>query len=346
MNSGHINRIAERMEDQAAILERGAPADPHKLRGMARSLRDLAALSDEAAPLGGKAGDDVRPHERCELSGCRHPDANGGECEAWRCKISPDRPQRAPEGFARTGLEKIDAAISHCVATGAALVSLSFDDAGDVLGELTALRRLAQQPADQRQEGECGTCNGHGMIGGFVSADSGYESAPCPDCASPPPEAASPVGEDDGWAQALRISFAGQEWMARAIDAERKLAALASPTVAPVSGDGESLVNDYEAAIMARCRHDDPNNEEPRTGHPRRDELNARAALLAALASPTGVDESMVERYVNAVDAHLGSLTTKQWEIERFDHAASVRRVARIGLTAALAARDGGADRG
>lgn len=29
---------------------------------------------------------------------------------------------------------------------------------------------------------ECDTCNGHGMVGGFVSADSGYQSDACQAC--------------------------------------------------------------------------------------------------------------------------------------------------------------------
>jgi hypothetical protein len=28
----------------------------------------------------------------------------------------------------------------------------------------------------------CTTCDGRGLIGGFVSADSGYQDDPCPDC--------------------------------------------------------------------------------------------------------------------------------------------------------------------
>lgn len=41
--------------------------------------------------------------------------------------------------------------------------------------------------------GTCGTCNGHGMIGGLLPAGGGYESEPCPDC--------SPKGgSDECWA--------------------------------------------------------------------------------------------------------------------------------------------------
>lgn len=41
----------------------------------------------------------------------------------------------------------------------------------------------------------CMTCNGHGLIGGFVSADSGYDSRPCPDCNTP---AAPVVPNEEG----------------------------------------------------------------------------------------------------------------------------------------------------
>lgn len=34
----------------------------------------------------------------------------------------------------------------------------------------------------------CTTCNGRGVVGGFVSADSGYQDDPCPDCTLPSPE--------------------------------------------------------------------------------------------------------------------------------------------------------------
>lgn len=54
------------------------------------------------------------------------------------------------------------------------------------------------------------------------------------------------------------------------------------------------------------------------------------------------VDEAMVERYCGAVEAHLASLTPKDWEIERFDPKASVRRVARIGLEAAIGREESG----
>lgn len=47
------------------------------------------------------------------------------------------------------------------------------------------------------------------------------------------------------------------------------------------------------------------------------------------------IADDTVEAYCAAVEAHLESLTPKDWEIERFDPKASVRRVARIGLEAA-----------
>ena len=65
-----------------------------------------------------------------------------------------------------------------------------------------------------------------------------------------------------------------------------------------------------------------------------------RAALRAA-PEVRSMDD-MVAAYVAAVNEHLGNMTPKEWEIERFDPAASIARVARIGLTAALAARPQG----
>jgi hypothetical protein len=49
------------------------------------------------------------------------------------------------------------------------------------------------------------------------------------------------------------------------------------------------------------------------------------------------VDDAMVERYVNAVDDYLGGMSELQWQRERRDKHASLRRTARVGLTAALA---------
>lgn len=49
------------------------------------------------------------------------------------------------------------------------------------------------------------------------------------------------------------------------------------------------------------------------------------------------VDDAMVKRYLTAVHDHLGNLSPEDWEAERADKVAALRRVARIGLTAALA---------
>lgn len=38
----------------------------------------------------------------------------------------------------------------------------------------------------------CTTCNGRGIIGGFVSADSGYQDEPCPDCSLTSPDRSIP----------------------------------------------------------------------------------------------------------------------------------------------------------
>lgn len=66
-------------------------------------------------------------------------------------------------------------------------------------------------------------------------------------------------------------------------------------------------------------------------------------ALAAALAPgdttqpAVVVTAAMVERYCNAVAEYLGNLDEDQWIKDRADHVNAVRRVARIGLEAALA---------
>jgi len=49
-----------------------------------------------------------------------------------------------------------------------------------------------------------------------------------------------------------------------------------------------------------------------------------------------GVSDEMVDAYVNAVNEHLGSLSEDDWESDRKDKHAHLRRVARIGLIAAM----------
>jgi hypothetical protein len=48
--------------------------------------------------------------------------------------------------------------------------------------------------AQSQSEPVCGMCNGHGMIGGFVNAENGFESNPCPECAVEPVQVSQPVG--------------------------------------------------------------------------------------------------------------------------------------------------------
>ena len=43
---------------------------------------------------------------------------------------------------------------------------------------LAAIREALTEPV-------CQTCNGLGVIGGFVNMDSGYQDDPCPDCVEP-----------------------------------------------------------------------------------------------------------------------------------------------------------------
>lgn len=64
----------------------------------------------------------------------------------------------------------------------------------------------------------------------------------------------------------------------------------------------------------------------------------AQVSATPATSSPE-VDDAMVKRYLVAVHDHLGNLSPEDWEAERADKVAALRRVARIGLTAALAGR-------
>lgn len=62
----------------------------------------------------------------------------------------------------------------------------------------------------------CETCCGRGVVGGFVSADSGYQDDPCPDCSRP----AQSV--PDGWQpiETAPKGARGYAWMMLAWGAE------------------------------------------------------------------------------------------------------------------------------
>lgn len=63
---------------------------------------------------------------------------------------------------------------------------------------------------------------------------------------------------------------------------------------------------------------------------------NTRADAIGRGEAVRAVDDSMVERYCHAVHEYLGGLSEAQWEMDRKDQGAAVRRVARIGLQAAM----------
>lgn len=72
----------------------------------------------------------------------------------------------------------------------------------------------------------------------------------------------------------------------------------------------------------------------------------ASAAPAGFVVVPVEPTKAMVSSYVSAVNEHLGAMTEKDWEIERFDPNASIHRVARIGITAMLAASQAHASHG
>jgi hypothetical protein len=75
-------------------------------------------------------------------------------------------------------------------------------------------------------------------------------------------------------------------------------------------------------------------------GHGMREKCHAHAAAVLSILDSQPVREEvtdeMVDAYVNTVNKHLGSLSEADWESDRKDKHAHLRRVARIGLIAAL----------
>jgi hypothetical protein len=70
-----------------------------------------------------------------------------------------------------------------------------------------------------RGDGEpCKACNGRGEIGGFISAESGYQTDPCPECAAPEQTMGEPVAYliDGRVEQGLSFDRAAAETMAAA----------------------------------------------------------------------------------------------------------------------------------
>lgn len=92
---------------------------------------------------------------------------------------------------------------------------------------------------------------------------------------------------------------------------------------------GTNLLNADQAKAMFAHVMDSP--------APAAEQATPKAGDVARLE----VTDAMVDRYVEAVNAHLGGLAPKDWEIERFNPAEPIRRAARIGLEAALAATTG-----
>lgn len=53
---------------------------------------------------------------------------------------------------------------------------------GTIVMYSAAFEKIVEAALQQQGEAVCGTCNGHGLIGGFVFPDQGYQDEPCPDC--------------------------------------------------------------------------------------------------------------------------------------------------------------------
>lgn len=59
---------------------------------------------------------------------------------------------------------------------------MDFDEFTAMLVPIDDYHKLIEAIASVKGR-KCETCGGHGEIGGFVNAESGYQSEPCPDCA-------------------------------------------------------------------------------------------------------------------------------------------------------------------
>lgn len=67
---------------------------------------------------------------------------------------------------------------------------------------------------------------------------------------------------------------------------------------------------------------------------------SVEVAYTRSNAKAGEVDDDMVQRYVDAVNIHLGNLTADEWAADYANVEESIKRVARIGLTAALSTHD------
>jgi hypothetical protein len=52
------------------------------------------------------------------------------------------------------------------------------------MSEITLAVGASAEPRSTLSSTHCTTCNGRGLVGGFVSAESGYQDDQCPDCST------------------------------------------------------------------------------------------------------------------------------------------------------------------
>lgn len=160
----------------------------------AAALRAIAAQA-EAQETRGEWLDDVRRAIRVYAHACQYDKPSvliaSAELEAL---LATRASEAAPTPIADDLASMTRMFHAACQDLGAINKALGLDpdDGGaePILEAIEALKRERNQWVDAQfnaaSSGEaaptCKTCGGHGEIGGFVNAESGYQSDPCPDC--------------------------------------------------------------------------------------------------------------------------------------------------------------------
>lgn len=61
------------------------------------------------------------------------------------------------------------------------------------------VRKILADRAMRAAQPKCLTCNGHGMVGGLLPGDGGYDGQDCPDCNPAQPDSAAVAGPSNKW---------------------------------------------------------------------------------------------------------------------------------------------------
>lgn len=187
-------RLAGGVEKVRGLLEAFAPADWEEYAERAQQALTDAVSTIETARAAAQARED---HEADVKRQAEENARIAAENKAAAEKLAAETARVAAEQKAAADL---------LAAREAALAKAEADAQGKRDHEAAeAAARLAREQDEARIAAlpqpapapDCAMCNDNGLIGGFVSADSGYDAVPCPDCSAPdvaeaPPAAVEP----------------------------------------------------------------------------------------------------------------------------------------------------------